>query len=83
MMEKKIVLSDKLNTSSRTYFFDVKETTKGKPYLVLTESYKQKDSETFTRNSLLIFEEDFQKFSETLNNVMAEVPVITAAQKAE
>lgn len=83
MMEKKIVLSEKLSTMSRTYFFDVKETTKGKPYLVLTESYKQKDSETFTRNSILVFEDDLQKFGETLHKVMAEIPAITAAQDAK
>ena len=81
-MEKKIVLSERLNTLSRTYFFDVKESAKGNPYLVVTESYKQKDQEGFTRNSLLLFEEDLPQFIDVLNKVAAEIKTATLKQEA-
>ena len=82
LMEKKNVLSQRLNTLSRTYFFDVKESAKGNPYLVVTESYKQKDKDTFTRNSLILFEDDLPKFIEVLNTVASEIGTATEAQEA-
>ena len=82
-MERKIVLSERLNTLSRTYFFDVKESTKGNPYLVVTESYKQKDAEGFTRNSLLLFEDDAPKFLELLTKVVGEMGGSTTGQTVE
>lgn len=81
-MEKKIVLSERLNTLSRTYFFDVKESSKGNPYLVVTESYKQKDQEGFTRNSLLLFEDDLPKFIDVLNKVASEIKTTAETQEA-
>lgn len=81
-MEKKIVLSERLNTLSRTYFFDVKESAKGNPYLVVTESYKQKDQEGFTRNSLLLFEDDLPQFIDVLNKVATEIKTATLTQEA-
>lgn len=82
-MDRKIVLSERLNTSSRTYFFDVKESTKGKPYLVVTESYKQKDAEEFTRNRLLLFDDDAPKFLELLTQVVSEMAGSTSEQVVE
>ncbi len=82
-MDRKIVLSERLNTLSRTYFFDVKESTKGKPYLVVTESYKQKDAEGFTRNSLLLFDDDAPKFLELLTQVVGEMAGSTSEQVVE
>ena len=82
-MERKVVLSERLNTSSRTYFFDLKESSKGKPYLVVTESYKQKDADNFTRNSLILFEEDAPKFAELLGKVIEEMDAVNASEAAE
>lgn len=82
-MDRKIVLSERLNTLSRTYFFDVKESTKGNPYLVVTESYKQKDAEGFTRNSMLLFEDDAPKFLELLTKVVGEMAGSTTGQAVE
>lgn len=82
-MDRKIVLSERLNTLSRTYFFDVKESTKGNPYLVVTESYKQKDAEGFTRNSMLLFEDDAPKFLELLTKVVGEMAGSTTGETVE
>lgn len=82
-MDRKIVLSERLNTLSRTYFFDVKESAKGKPYLVVTESYKQKDAEAFTRNSLLLFDDDAPKFLELLTQVVGQMVASTTEQVVE
>lgn len=81
-MDKKNVLSERLNTLSRTYFFDVRESSKGKPYLVVTESYKQKDQDTFTRNSLLLFDDDLPKFVEKLNEISKEMTAMRTTQEA-
>ena len=34
--------SERLDTSSRTYFFDVRRSREGKPYLTLKETYSRK-----------------------------------------
>lgn len=53
--ESKIVKS-----SSRTYFFDIKKTQEGKPYLVITESRKKENK----RLSIMLFPEDADSFFE-------------------
>lgn len=81
-MDKKNVLSERLNTLSRTYFFDLRESSKGKPYLVVTESYKQKDQDSFTRNTMLLFEDDLPNFIEKLNLIVTEMNTMTSAPEA-
>ena len=50
--------SKTVKSSSRTYFFDVKKTQEGKPYLVITESRMKEN----TRSSITVFPEDAQNF---------------------
>jgi len=60
-----------VKASTRTYFFDIERTKNGKPYLKLTESRINPDTKEQQRNTLLVFEEDLEKFTGTLN-VMAK-----------
>lgn len=57
MPEKKEALfSRRVNSSTRTYFIDVKESATGNKYLTIAESKKVEDK--FERNSVIIFSED-------------------------
>jgi len=63
MSEKKEDLfSEMVLTYSRTYFFDVKETVKGKKYLKITES-KKEGEKSYKHNRIFVFEEDILNFS--------------------
>lgn len=72
-MEKSAQLSEKVSTTTRTYFFDVKHTQKGKPFLVVTETRKKKEGEGFERNTITVFEEDFTRFTETITRMLAGI----------
>lgn len=68
-MEKQMLFTETVKGESRTYFFDLKEASNGKPYLCINESSKNKEGE-FQRHRTFIFEEDFEKFSAALANAM-------------
>jgi hypothetical protein len=70
-MEKKNLFSETLKGAGRTYFFDLKETSQGKPYLIITESHKNQQGE-FEKVRLYLFSEDFEKFGEMLNKATAQ-----------
>ena len=62
--ESKIVKS-----SSRTYFFDIKKTQEGKPYLVITESRKKENA----RSSMMVFPEDAGEFFAALEEMIKKL----------
>lgn len=66
--EKKELFSEKVRAGSRTYFFDVKESSTGSKYLVISES--RKVGESYEHNRIMIFEEDIQSFSEGLKKAL-------------
>ena len=55
------VFTSKLSVGKRTYFFNVKENRQGDMFLNIVESKKQNDI-AFERHSVIIFEEDLEKF---------------------
>jgi hypothetical protein len=59
--EREVLFAQKISTSSRTYFFDVKNTVNGDKYLVITEREKT-GHDLFERHHVIIFEEDFDRF---------------------
>lgn len=71
MFEDKTLFSEKVPAGKRTYFLDLKENQQGSILLKITESRKN-DGE-FKRNSVLIFQEDFEKIFEALEKVKAEI----------
>jgi hypothetical protein len=64
----KEIFSEKVVTSRRTYFFDVKETREGSKYLVIGE-LTQVGSET-ERHRVMIFEESLDSFMDGLDKAV-------------
>ena len=55
-----------LKAGKKTYFFDIKETKEGKPYLLITESwFKDDQSKEPDRNNIIIFPEQARDFALT------------------
>ena len=72
------VYSKVVRAGKRTYFFDVKST-KGKDlYIILTESKKtfSEGRENFEKHKLFLYKEDFDKFQEGLEDVLAKIKKI-------
>ena len=55
----------------RTYFIDLKEKQNGDRVLKITESRKNEGE--FIRSTVMIFQEDFEKFFTALDRVKAEM----------
>lgn len=69
------VYSKVVRAGKRTYFFDVKAT-KGKDlYIILTESKKtfSEGRDNFEKHKLFLYKEDFDKFQEGLEDVLAKI----------
>ena len=62
-----------LKASSRTYFFDIETTKDGKPYLKISESRINKETQEQTRNTIIIFEEDLFQFTGTFNTMSKRI----------
>ncbi len=60
-----------LKASTKTYFFDIKETRESKPFLVITESRLRGEGQKAQRSSIMIFEENIEEFA-ALVSQMAE-----------
>jgi len=70
-MEKslnELIYENRVRAGYRTYFFDVKKTTDGNPYLEITESRKQEDGR-FIRTNIMLFHEDIGNFKNELGFV--------------
>ena len=69
------VWSKPVRAGKRTYFFDVK-TTKGNNdyYLTITESKRRQETDgsfSFDKHKIFLYKEDFDKFTEGLQEVIA------------
>ena len=65
--------SKTLKTSSKTYFFDIKDTREGKPYLVITESRFKGKGEDRERQNIIVFQENAQDFSEAVSEMVTKL----------
>ena len=71
------VYSKPVRAGKRTYFFDVKST-KGNNdfYLTITESKRRNNPDgtfTYDKHKIFLYKEDFDKFKEGLNEVIAYI----------
>jgi hypothetical protein len=64
-MESKTTYSETIKGKVRTYFLDVKKSSKGYPYLQITESRKNQEGD-FEKVRLMVFQDDFQVLIESL-----------------
>lgn len=62
--QRREAFSEKVSTSDRTYFFDVKYSRKGDKYLVITESREN------NRDRILVFEESLDYFCSVLKKAI-------------
>jgi len=73
---------DVVKAGAITYFFDVKETKAGKPYLLITESRFKGEGEDRERKSIVVFQESVPDFANMVTEVASRIPSIEPA-KAE
>jgi len=67
------VFSKSIRAGKRTYFFDVKATRGNDYYLTVTESKKKVEADgsfTFDKHKIFLYKEDFEKFTEGLQEVI-------------
>lgn len=67
--ERTELFAVKVPAGRRTYYFDVKETTEGARYLVISEL--QAAGSRYDRHRVMVFEENLQEFQIGLEKVMA------------
>jgi hypothetical protein len=71
--DREEIYSKPVRAGKRTYFFDVKSTKGDDLYLTVTESKKRfRDDGTFyyEKHKIFLYKEDFEKFSEGLNEAI-------------
>lgn len=70
------IFSLPIRAGKRTYFFDVKATRANDLYLTVTESKKKYNDGGefyFEKHKIFLYKEDFEKFSEGLNEAIAKI----------
>ncbi len=68
-----IIFSKVIRAGKRTYFLDVKATRKDDYYLTITESkkrFKKNGKRFFEKHKVFLYKEDFDKFTESLEEVI-------------
>ncbi|MGI0107885.1 DUF3276 family protein [Salinimicrobium sp. WS361] len=68
------LFSTRLQSGNRTYFFDLKTTKNGDPYLQIIES-KRKGEAEFERRQIIVFDEGIHKFSQKITEVVEKIQV--------
>ena len=62
--------SKTVKAGAKTYFFDLKETKEGKPYLVVTESWFKGEGQERERTTMALFPEYALGFLEALQDMV-------------
>ncbi|MCK5430627.1 MAG: DUF3276 family protein [Anaerolineales bacterium] len=62
-----------VKAGSKTYFFDIKQTKEGKPYLVITESRFKGEGNERERISIAVFPEYAESFLKALEEMVLEL----------
>ena len=73
MKEDEIIKSEMIRCGKRTYFFDIKETSKKDKFLRITESRYIKEEDIRKRSEIVVFEEDMDKFKEAFGKISEEI----------
>ena len=82
--EQDIVYSKAVKAGKRIYYFDVKQNLKKELFITITESKKivSADGGSFSlqKHKVFLYHEDFDKFSDALQEIIAYVKVHESAQ---
>jgi hypothetical protein len=71
--DRQEIYSKKIRAGKRTYFFDVKSTKGNDYFITITESKKRFEDGSFVKHKIFLYKEDFNKFSEALNETVNHV----------
>ena len=80
------IYSKVIRAGKRTYFFDIKATRAQDFYLTITESKKRfnRDGRFFyEKHKLFLYKEDFDKFTDAMEEVLAKIAELRANFEAE
>lgn len=80
------IFSKVVRAGKRTYFFDVKSTRSDDFYLTVTESkrrYTDDGKFSYEKHKLFLYKEDFEKFSEGLNEAIDKIKSLKEEQGEE
>ncbi len=81
--DREEIYSKAVRAGKRTYFFDVKATRNNDYYLTITESKKRFDNDgaqNFEKHKIFLYKEDFEKFAEGLDEVVAYIKKALSGQ---
>jgi hypothetical protein len=81
--EQNEIYSKVVRAGKRTYFFDIKATKGNDLYITLTESKKSfgEDGDgNYQKHKIFLYKEDFEKFREGLDDVLAKIDEIKSIQ---
>jgi hypothetical protein len=84
--ERDEIFSKVVRAGKRTYFFDVKSTKSDDFYLTVTESkrrYTDDGKFNYEKHKLFLYKEDFEKFSEGLNEAIDKIKNLKKDQGEE
>lgn len=73
-----------VKAGKRTYFFDIKATKGQDHYITVTESKKVNinGKEVFQKHKIFLYKEDFDKFSETMLEVMNKATELNTGESS-
>lgn len=66
-------VSKTVKAGSTTYFFDIKKTKGGKPFLVITESRFRGEGSERQRSSIAVFPEQIKEFISAIHELDSEL----------
>ncbi len=72
-MPKNALFSETVKASDRHYFMDVREANNGSNYVTITESKKNRESNEYETNRILVFPKDLPQFKEALDRLVANM----------
>ncbi|MFM1916002.1 MAG: hypothetical protein RLZZ531_1671 [Bacteroidota bacterium] len=81
--EQNEIYSKVVRAGKRTYFFDIKSTKGNDLYITLTESKKTFGEEgdgNYQKHKIFLYKEDFEKFREGLDDVLAKMDELKSNQ---
>ncbi len=80
-MDNKEIYSEKITKGKRTYFFDINKSEKGDLFLKISESKKTENG--FEHFRVMVFEEDINDFSETLQRALKKFKSLNKKEDAD
>jgi hypothetical protein len=72
-----------VRAGKRTYFFDIKSTKGNDLYITLTESKKTFNDDgrdNYQKHKIFLYKEDFEKFREGLDDVLARIETMKSGE---